>query len=1210
MRVRSCLFTALLVTLIGVGARAQAPNGISYQAVLRDADGVALANQAATLRLSLTSSDGTTVYFSETHSVQTDALGMMKVVLGGGQVETGSFAGVPWSSGGPIYLKVEVKLDGQTAYTPMGSEQLQSVPYALHAANGQPMEWLGTLASPPDSPTLNQAYYSSANGKSYVWDGDSWEVLAQDGEPGPQGPQGVQGLQGPVGPAGESLEWLGTLASPPDSPTLNQAYYNSTNHLSYIWDGDSWEVLAQDGLPGAQGPAGPQGPQGPAGTGLTNRGSWVSGFTYQPGDYVFASNSAQTANSMWIVQGDESFESTVEPRLDPTHWVEFQAPAGPQGTAGISIQWLGTLPVAPISPTLNQAYYNSVDKKSYVWDGDSWEVLAQDGAPGPVGPLAPGAAGQTLRHDGSTWTASSLLTNTGAGVGVNTSEPTQQLDVNGNQRLRGQLYDNANTAGDSGQFLGKGEEGVLWQNLPEGLKGNGADGTMAIWKGEDSLASLPNMTFNTSLSVVGNTTANPDDPIFEVKNSNGDIIFGVYQEGVRINIKDDPIGKGVKGGFAVGGLTNQTKAEPVEYLRITPDSARIYVKQETGTKGVKGGFAVGGLTNQVKGVVSQNLLFLAPDSARIYVKEDGTKGVKGGFAVGGLNNQTKSSASQFLNLTPDNYLIGYEAGKSITTGLYNSFMGYQAGSSTSVGNWNTFLGYQSGMTNTGNDNTFIGYMAGKIHQTKGGNVYIGSRAGANASNGEQNVLIGESAGYNITSGARNVNIGFEAGFSTTSGNKNIFMGVSAGYLTSTGNCNIFIGEGAGYKQSSGQYNTFIGTEAGHELNSSFNTFIGTNSGRFINSGNSNTFIGVNSAYRLGKGNQNTFIGSDCGRGGDDTYVPNPNDTESASGNTLLGFYAGSKIYNGDDNVVLGNYAGSNLSSGSKNVVVGSNTGLNISSGTNNVLIGYQAGNSVNSGSGNICIGYQAGYNGSGSNQLYIDNSNTSSPLIYGDFNSDLLQFNGNVGVGKSPSYKLDVNGDINISSGYNFKINGSNIVGSQWINSGSNIYFNSGSVAIGTTPDVSYKLKVDGNTSIAGTVSATAISGPLTGNVTGNVTGSVSGSAGNIGGVVLGKIYAWTGNVLTAAAGSIILSFSSKTLTLTNNTGTYVHVWWQGQINGSMVSGSFVINSPLGSFLDLPPFVNNGDGLEIHFGLENGSTYSSVWLQYSNSRVFGHYMQN
>ncbi len=873
MRVRSCLFTALLVTLICVGARAQAPNGISYQAVLRDADGKALANQAATLRLSLTSSDGTTVYFSETHSVQTDALGMMKVVLGGGQVETGSFAGVPWSSGGPIYLKVEVKLDGQTAYTPMGSEQLQSVPYALHAANGQPMEWLGSLATPPENPTLNQAYYNSVDKKSYVWDGDSWEVLAQDGLPGPQGP---------VGPAGVSIQWLGTLASP------------------------------------------------------------------------------------------------------------------------------------PASPTLNQAYYNSVDKKSYVWDGDSWEVLAQDGVQGPAGPLVEGTTGQTLRHDGSTWTASSLLTNTGAGVGVNTSTPTRLLDVNGDQRLRGHLYDNANTAGDSGQFLGKGEGGVLWQNLPEGLKGSGADGTMAIWKGEDSLASLPNMTFNTSLSVVGNATANPDDPIFEVKNSNGDIIFGVYQEGVRINIKDDPIGKGVKGGFAVGGLTNQTKAGPVEYLRITPDSARIYVKQETGTKGLKGGFAVGGLTNQVKGVVSQNLLFLAPDSARIYVKEDGTKGVKGGFAVGGLTNQTKSPASQFLNLTPENYLIGYEAGKSITTGLYNSFMGYQAGMSTAAGSWNTFLGYQSGMTNTGNDNTFIGYMAGKIHQTKGGNVYIGSKAGANASNGEQNVLIGESAGYSVLTGFKNVFIGFETGYSTTNGYNNVFLGTKTGYANTTGSSNVYIGDSTAVNSISGNKNVFLGNYSGlNNTGGSNNVYIGFEAGYLGQSASQNICIGNYSGYS-NTSSQNLFVGEYAGE-----------KNTSGNRNSFVGFFAGQLNVTGNYNSYFGQFAGMDNTksyntfigywSGGKNVDGENNTFLGYrsgqgSNGSNNVFLGYKAGEG-NTGSNNVLIGNNAGdYTGNKSNVLYIANSSSDPPLIFGDFST------GNVGLGTvTPDKKLHVEGDARVT---------------------------------------------------------------------------------------------------------------------------------------------------------------------------------------------------
>ena len=61
------------------------------------------------------------------------------------------------------------------------------------------------------------------------------------------------------------------------------------------------------------------------------------------------------------------------------------------------------------------------------------------------------------------------------------------------------------------------------------------------------------------------------------KNKDGKVVFGVYQGGVRIYVEDSPTIKGAKGGFAVGGLTNQGKAVPYEYMRITSDSARIYI---------------------------------------------------------------------------------------------------------------------------------------------------------------------------------------------------------------------------------------------------------------------------------------------------------------------------------------------------------------------------------------------------------------------------------------------------------------------------------------------------------------------------------------------------------------------------------------------------------------------------------------------------------
>lgn len=72
---------------------------------------------------------------------------------------------------------------------------------------------------------------------------------------------------------------------------------------------------------------------------------------------------------------------------------------------------------------------------------------------------------------------------------------------------------------------------------------------------------------------------------------------------------------------------------------------------------------------------------------------------------------------------------------------------------------------------------------------------------------------------------------------------------------------------------------------------------------------------------------------------------------------------------------------------------------------------------------NVALGYQAGYNEIGSNKLYIDNSNTSSPLIHWDFATNKLTVNWSLKIGVATDTTCDWTNEWSIrydSSGKHF----------------------------------------------------------------------------------------------------------------------------------------------------------------------------------------------
>ncbi len=140
----------------------------------------------------------------------------------------------------------------------------------------------------------------------------------------------------------------------------------------------------------------------------------------------------------------------------------------------------------------------------------------------------------------------------------------------------------------------------------------------------------------------------------------------------------------------------------------------------------------------------------------------------------------------------DNIFIGYQAGKTNTTGYENTFIGHQAGLSNFTGISNIFIGYKTGLSNTTGDfNTFLGDYAGNANTTAGSNTFIGNSAGSRTTTGGLNVFLGSSTGYLNTTGQQNTYIGSLAGLTNTDGERNVYLGFQAGY-NATGNDKLYI----------------------------------------------------------------------------------------------------------------------------------------------------------------------------------------------------------------------------------------------------------------------------------------------------------------------------------------------------------------------------------------------------------------------------------
>ncbi|MBI1288040.1 MAG: hypothetical protein GC178_10750 [Flavobacteriales bacterium] len=215
---------------------------------------------------------------------------------------------------------------------------------------------------------------------------------------------------------------------------------------------------------------------------------------------------------------------------------------------------------------------------------------------------------------------------------------------------------------------------------------------------------------------------------------------------------------------------------------------------------------------------------------------------------------------------------------------------------------------------------------------------------------------------------------------------------------------------------------FIGPNAGSsdDLTANANVFIGNNAGRDNTTGSANVAIGA-SPLRSNNSNYNVAIGNSLMNSttayGTISIGHNSMNNSNGSYNVVLGVQAGINHTSGTQNVFIGsiNVAQANVS-GSNNIMLGAGSGQS-NTGSTNVFIGVGTG-SNNTGSGSVFLGHNAGKNELSGNRLYIENSNSSTPLVYGEFDNDILAVNGKLGVGtQAPQDELHVVGNIRMVDG-------------------------------------------------------------------------------------------------------------------------------------------------------------------------------------------------
>ncbi len=417
---------------INLSISAQTPNKFNYQAAVRTSTGTLVAN-GSNIAFRVSILDGSTsgpVLYSEriAHTIN-NTYGIANLEIGTGSLISGAWpTAAQWGSGSK-FLKIDIDLNGASTYVDVSNTQLLSVPYAQFANNS------ATAATIAGTATISPSQILPAGatvGQVLKWNGTAWVADKDSSNLGK-----ITGVT-----AGTGLLGGGTSGNVSVSADNATALWNA-NKLQgksidvtapavgqvIMWNGTAW--IPKDETVNA------------AGTGLSITGGVINS-TWTTTATNIANNNT---GSLYLRSSDSIIFGTNGSRamtINKNGFVGIGTNT-PQHLLHIKGNYADSFSELASIDFPNNNYIALYNKNKYMGYIGNWtDTMGLD-----IGTAAFGTKVHLVTN------ATPKLTVSGNNVGIGTTAPTANLDVDGSLRFRGntpainKVLTSTNSSGDA-----------------------------------------------------------------------------------------------------------------------------------------------------------------------------------------------------------------------------------------------------------------------------------------------------------------------------------------------------------------------------------------------------------------------------------------------------------------------------------------------------------------------------------------------------------------------------------------------------------------------------------------------------------------------------------------------------------------------------------------------------------------------------------------